>query len=70
MIFVHEVHDVAGGKMAEYGEAVRTRWPRVVGEPCQARLLWYWELAHGTGVRPRAYSSTKRSITPPLKRLS
>ena len=58
MIFVHEVHDVAGGKMAEYGEAVRTRWPRVVGEPGQARLLWYWELAHGTGTSYQAVSLT------------
>src|SRR5437899_4168266 len=58
MIFVHEVHDVAGGKMAEYGEAVRTRWPRVVGEPGQARLLWYWELAHGTGAGYQAVSLT------------
>ena len=58
MIFVHEVHDVAGGKMAEYGEAVRTRWPRVVGEPGQARLLWYWELAHGTGASYQAVSLT------------
>src|SRR5947208_3321348 len=58
MIFVHEVHDVAGGKMAEYGEAVRTRWPRVVGERGQARLLWYWELAHGTGASYQAVSLT------------
>src|SRR2546426_7137848 len=58
MIFVHEVHDVAGGKMAEYGEAVRTRWPRVVGEPGQARLLWFWELAHGTGASYQAVSLT------------
>jgi len=58
MIFVHEVHDVGGGKMAEYGEAVRTRWPRVVGEPGQARLLWYWELAHGTGASYQAVSLT------------
>ena len=28
------------------------------------------QLAHGTGVRPWAYSSTKRSITPSRKRLS
>src|SRR2546427_2276566 len=58
MIFVHEVHDVAGGKMAEYGEAVRTRWPRVVGERDQARLLWFWELAHGTGASYQAVSLT------------
>jgi len=58
VIFVHEVHDVAGGKMAEYAEAVRTGWQRVIGERGQARLLWYWELTHGTGASYQGVSLT------------
>ena len=58
MIFVHEVHEVAGGKMEEFGEAVRTVWRPLIEEHRQARLLWFWELAHGTGASYQAVSLT------------
>jgi hypothetical protein len=56
MIYLHEVHDVLGGKMEEFGDAVRTRWRPVLEEGGNARLLWYWELAHGTGPSYQAVS--------------
>src|SRR5438128_4306473 len=58
MVFVHEVHEVVGGKMEEFGEAVRTVWRPLVEEQGQARLLWFWELAHGTGASYQAVSLT------------
>ena len=58
MIYLHEVHEVVGGKMEEFSDAVRTRWRPTVEENGQARLLWYWELAHGTGPSYQAVSIT------------
>jgi hypothetical protein len=56
MIYLHEVHEVLGGKMEEFSEAVRTRWRPLLEEDGQARLLWYWELTHGTGPSYQAVS--------------
>lgn len=58
MIYVHEVHEVAGGRMEEFGEAVRREWRPLVEEDGRARLLWFWELAHGTGPSYQAVSIT------------
>ena len=58
MIYVHEVHEVLGGKMAEFGEAVRAEWRPLVEEGDGARLLWFWQLAHGTGASYQAVSIT------------
>ena len=58
MIYVHEVHEVLGGKMEEFGEAVRTLWRPLLEERGDARLLWFWELAHGTGPSYQAVSIT------------
>lgn len=54
MLFVHETHDVTGGRMAEFGDAVRTRWRPLLEADGTARLLWHWELAHGTNVSYQA----------------
>jgi hypothetical protein len=58
MIFVHEVHEVVGGRMEEFDDAVRTRWRPLVEEDGHARLLWFWHLAHGTGASYQAVSIT------------
>jgi hypothetical protein len=58
MIFVHEVHEVVGGKMEEFGDAVQTRWRPLLEDGGHARLLWFWELAHGTGASYQAVSIT------------
>src|SRR5439155_2829583 len=58
MIYVHEVHEILGGKMAEFGEAVRAEWRPLVEEGDGARLLWFWQLAHGTGASYQAVSIT------------
>lgn len=58
MIFVHEVHEVLGGKMEEFGDAVRSEWRPLVEDGGRARLLWFWQLTHGTGPSYQAVSIT------------
>ena len=58
MIFVHEVHEVMGGKMEEFDDAVRTLWRPWIEAERHARLLWFWHLAHGTGPSYQAVSIT------------
>src|SRR5258705_7705571 len=58
MIYLHEVHEVLGGKMEEFGDAVRTEWRPLLEEGGRARLSWYWHLTHGTGPSYQAVSIT------------
>ena len=58
MIYLHEVHEVAGGRMEEFADAVRTQWRPLVEEDDRARLLWFWHLTHGTGASYQAVSIT------------
>src|SRR5437867_4174684 len=58
MIYVHEVYEVLGGKMEEFGDAVRRQWRPLLEEGERARLLWFWEVAHGTGPSYQAVSLT------------
>lgn len=58
MLFVHEVHEVLGGRMEAFADALRTRWRPLVEEAGDARLLWYWELAHGTSASYQAVTLT------------
>jgi hypothetical protein len=58
VLFLHETHEVAGGRMHDFGEAIRTTWQPLVEERGEARLLWFWELTHGTGMSYQAISIT------------
>ena len=58
MIFLHETHQVAGGKVPDFSDSVRTRWRPLVEERDEARLLWFWELGHGTGASYQLVSIT------------
>jgi hypothetical protein len=58
VLFLHETHEVAGGRMAEFVDAVRTCWQPLAEERGEARLLWFWELTHGTGTSYQAVSIT------------
>ena len=52
MLFLHEVHTVAGRYEDEFEAAVRNGWMPDVADRDDARLCYYLKLAHGTG---RAY---------------
>jgi len=50
MLFVHEVHQVDGRKEDEFEAAYRDGWMPLLAEDNDARLLWYANHAHGSGV--------------------
>src|SRR5262245_54264634 len=58
MIFVHEVHEIASGRMDEFDDAFRTEWRPLLEADGNARLLWFWHLTHGTGPSYQAVSIT------------
>lgn len=58
MIFIHETHEVRGGQMEAFAESVRTGWMPLLAAHGGARLLWYWELTHGTGASYQAVTLT------------
>ena len=50
MLFVHEVHQVVGKKEDEFEAAYRDGWMPLLAKDDDARLLWYMNHAHGSGV--------------------
>ena len=52
MLFVHEVHQVAGRGADRFEELFRDGWAASLATSDDARLLWFLHQAHGTG---RAY---------------
>jgi hypothetical protein len=50
MLFVHEVHQVVGVKEDEFEAAYRDGWMPTLAKDDDARLLWYMNHAHGSGV--------------------
>ena len=53
MLFVHEVHQVAGAHEDEFEAAYRDGWMPTLAQGDEARLLYFLHHAHGTG---RAYN--------------
>jgi hypothetical protein len=58
VLFVHEVHKVVGKSAAEFEDAYRSGWMPMLGQGTEARLLWYLDLAHGSGLAYRAVTVT------------
>jgi hypothetical protein len=50
MLFLHETHRVVGACQDEFEAAYREGWMPTLAEEEKARLLWYTNHAHGTGV--------------------
>src|SRR5215510_7930718 len=50
MLFVHEIHKVDGRKEEEFEAAYREGWMPTLAKEDDARLLWYTNHAHGSGV--------------------
>jgi hypothetical protein len=49
MLFLHETHEISGGKSAEADAALRDTWRPLIEADNRARVLWHWHLTHGTG---------------------
>lgn len=58
MLLVHEVHTVVGKRAARFEDAYRHGWMPALGRGSEARLLWYFDLAHGSGLSYRAVTVT------------
>ncbi|HUE32389.1 MAG TPA: hypothetical protein VMQ38_05725 [Mycobacterium sp.] len=50
MLFLHEAHKVVGAREEEFEAAYREGWMPTLAMEDDARLLWYTNHAHGTGV--------------------
>ena len=49
MLFLHETHKVVGAREDDFEAAYREGWMPTLAETDHARLLWYANLAHGSG---------------------
>jgi hypothetical protein len=63
MLFVHEVHAIAGGTADEFEAAYREGWLPALAGTDGARLLWYLHQAHGTGLAYRVVTVTAVAST-------
>ena len=58
MLYLHETHEVVGGRMADFEGLLRERWRPLMEADGHARLLWFWHHTHGTGPSYQAISIT------------
>ena len=58
MIYLHETHELIGGKADEFETSLREVWQPTIEKGGRARLLWYWHHTHGTGPSYQAVSIT------------
>jgi hypothetical protein len=50
VLFLHETHQVVGAREEEFEAAYRTGWMPTLAQEDDARLLWYANHAHGSGM--------------------
>ncbi|MGA3146417.1 MAG: hypothetical protein ABSF33_02945 [Acidimicrobiales bacterium] len=58
MLFVHEVHSVVGTDADRFEDAYRDGWMPLLAKGSDARLLWYFDHAHGSGPAYRVVTVT------------
>jgi len=58
VLFLHEIHDVAGYHEDAFEHAFREGWMPTLGRGDDARLLWYLNLAHGSSWSYRVVTIT------------
>ncbi|MBE0480853.1 MAG: hypothetical protein IBX68_07730 [Dehalococcoidia bacterium] len=58
MIFLHETHEISGGKKEEFLELMRSEWKPLIERDRLARLMWFFVVPHGTSVSYQAVSIT------------
>ncbi len=58
MLFIHEVHKVVGKRADRFEESYRDEWMPLLAAGPDARLLWYFDLVHGSGLSYRAVTIT------------
>jgi len=58
VLFLHEVHKVVGKAADRFEDAYRDGWLPALATDSDARLLWYFDLAHGSGLSYRVVTVT------------
>ncbi len=58
MLVVHELHTVVGKEAKAFEAAFRDGWMAALADGDDARLLWYLDLAHGSGLSYRVVTVT------------
>jgi hypothetical protein len=58
MLFLHETHEIIGGKTADFESLLRDVWRPLIESQGEARVLWHWRLTHGTGTSYQAITVT------------
>jgi hypothetical protein len=58
MLYLHETHEVVGGRMADFESATRDLWRPALASTGLGTLLWFWHHTHGTGSSYQALSLT------------
>ena len=58
MLYLHETHEIVGGRMGEFEAALRDLWKPAVERSGFGRLLWCWHHTHGTGPSYQAITLT------------
>ncbi len=58
MLFIHEFHQVVGKRASAFEAAYRHLWMPLLAEGNEARLAWYFDLAHGSGLAYRVVTVT------------
>lgn len=58
MLFIHETHSVVGKAAERFEAAYRDGFMPALARASDARLLWYFDLAHGTGLSYRVVTVT------------
>jgi len=58
LLFVRELHSVVGRRAKDFEAAFRQGWMPALAEGDDARLLWYLDLAHGSGLSYRVVTVT------------
>ena len=58
MLYIHEVHKVVGIRAEQFEDAYRDGWMPALAAGSDARLLWYFDLAHGSGLAYRVVTLT------------
>jgi len=70
MLFVHEFHTVVGRRAADFESAYRDGWMPALADGTDARLAWYFDLAHGSGLAYRVVTVTAVRDGPAYVRLA
>jgi hypothetical protein len=70
VLFVHEFHQVVGKQAAAFEAAYRDEWMPRLAEGDDARLAWYFDLAHGSGLAYRVVTITAVADGPAYLRLA